>query len=284
MGKAVPLKTQAVIADSAGKPVPKVAVAAPIRVLLLCDLPIVVLGLERLVESRRPAITLIGTAHNVEEALRSMKVEPADVVLLDLDGEVNGQGIAELLDGVRTRVLALTTSLNPEFCDAAVLAGASGVINKRDAASALLKAIEKVHAGEFWLDRVATGRIFVAIARQRAAKDPEQGKIALLTRKERLTVSEIARDASATSREIARRLCISDHTLRNHLTSIYSKLGLRSRMELYAYATKHRLVAAGGVRQASLAGSDGSASDGATKRRGAPKRKDKPDRDAAVPN
>jgi len=260
------------------------AAVVPIRVLLLSDLPIVVLGLERLIESGRPAMTLLGTALNVAEALRSMKDAPPDVVLCDLDGEVDGQGITELIDGGRTRVLALTTSRDPEFCDAVVLAGASGVINKRDAASALLKAIEKVHAGEFWLDRVATGRLFVAIARQRTAKDPEQGKIALLTRKERLTVSEIARDASATSREIARRLCISDHTLRNHLTSIYSKLGLRSRMELYAYATKHRLVAAAGVRQASLAGSDGNASDGTTKGRRASGRNEKPDSGAAVPN
>jgi two-component system, NarL family, nitrate/nitrite response regulator NarL len=249
MRKQASSKTPAAQADAKAQHAAKVA-STTIRVLLLSDQPIVVMGLERLVEAGRPAMTLLGTARHVEEAVRSMKDEPADVVLFDLDGEVDGQGITELLDAGRTRVLALTTSRDPEFCDAAVLAGASGVINTRDAAGALLKAIEKVHAGEFWLDRVATGRIFVAIARQRAARDPEQGKIALLTRKERLTVSEIARDASANGREIARRLCISEHTLRNHLTSIYSKLGLRSRMELYAYATKHRLVAAGGVRQA----------------------------------
>ena len=148
-------------------------------------------------------MTLLGTARNVEEALRAMKDELADVVRFDLDGEVGGQGITEPLDSGRTRVLALTTSRDPEFCDAAVLAGANGVINKRDAAIALLKAMEKVHAGKFWLDRVATGRIFVAIARKRAARDSEQVKIALLTCKERLTVSESARNASATSREIA---------------------------------------------------------------------------------
>jgi len=227
---------------------------APIRVVLLSDLPIVAWGLERIIESQHPAMTVAGTAHNVEAALRLMKHQPAGVVLLDLDGEIGAHGIPELLEGGRTRVLALTTSRDPDFCDAAVLAGASGVVNKRDATAALLKAIEKVHGGEFWLDRVATGRIFVAIARQRAAKDPEQDKIARLTRKERLTVSETARDASASSRDIAERLCISQHTLRNHLTSIYSKLGLRSRMELYAYANKHRLVASGGVRHAATAG------------------------------
>ena len=222
---------------------------ASIRVVLLCDLPSVALGLEQLIASRAPAMACAGTAHSVAEAHRLMKSRPADVVLLDLDGDIGVDGIGELLDGGRTRVLALTTSRDPAFCDAAVLAGASGVVNKRDATAALLKAIEKVHDGEVWLDRGATGRIFVAMARKRAGSDPEQAKIARLTRKERLTVSEVARDATATSREVAKRLCISEHTLRNHLTSIYSKLELRNRTELYAYANKQQLVAAAGVKR-----------------------------------
>lgn len=221
---------------------------APIRVGLLSDLPIVAWGLEKLIESRQPSMRLVGTAHSLTEALHRLTDDPVDVMLFDLDGKPDSAGIGELIADGRTRVLALTTSRDPEFCDAAVLAGASGVVNKSDAPELLLKAIEKVHAGEFWLDRVATGRVFVAIARQRAARDPEQDKIARLTRKERMTVSETARDAAATGREIAQRLCISEHTLRNHLTSIYAKLGLRNRMELYAYAIKHRLVTAGGPR------------------------------------
>jgi two-component system, NarL family, nitrate/nitrite response regulator NarL len=228
--------------------------APPISVVLLSDLPLVAWGLARLIESGQPALAFAGTTHDIESTLRLMKQQPVDVILVDLDGELGATGIPELLDGGRTRVLAVTTSRDPEFCDAAVLAGASGIVNKRDPVEALLKAVDKVHAGEFWLDRVATGRIFVAMARQRAAKDPEQDKIAGLTRKERLTVSETARDASASSREIAQRLCISEHTLRNHLTSIYAKLGLSSRVELYAYANKHKLIAAGGVRQTPAAG------------------------------
>lgn len=221
---------------------------ALIRVVLLCDLPSVAWGLEQLIRTWTPAIALAGAAQSVEEALRLMKSERADVVLLDLDGDIGAQAIGALLDDGHTRLLALTTSRDPAFCDAAVLAGASGIVNKRDATAALLKAIEKVHEGEFWLDRAATGRIFVAMARQRAGRDPEQAKIARLTRKERLTVSEVARDPAATSREVALRLCISEHTLRNHLTSIYSKLDLRNRTELYAYANRHQLVPAGAAR------------------------------------
>lgn len=130
--------------------------------------------------------------------------------------------------------------------DAAVLAGACGVLRKTEPVETLLKAIECVHSGEIWVDRMAAGRIFLELARRKKVEpqpDPEAAKIGLLTRKERLTVAEVARDASATPHQIAERLHISENTLRNHLTSIYAKLGLANRLELHAYAHRHGLAA-----------------------------------------
>jgi two-component system, NarL family, nitrate/nitrite response regulator NarL len=117
------------------------------------------------------------------------------------------------------------------------------VVKKREAPAALIKAIEKVHEGELWIDRGATSRIFMEMARQKSAErnDPEKSKISMLTSRERQTIAAVASDASAPGKVIAGRLCISEHTLRNHLTSIYGKLGLSSRVDLYAYATKHSL-------------------------------------------
>jgi DNA-binding NarL/FixJ family response regulator len=107
----------------------------------------------------------------------------------------------------------------------------------------LLKALEKVHEGELWVDRAATSRIFMELARQKAAKnhDPEHLKIATLTPRERQSIAAIASDATAPGKAIAERLHISEHTLRNHLTSVYSKLGLANRLALFAYAHKHGL-------------------------------------------
>ena len=81
------------------------------------------------------------------------------------------------------------------------------------------------------------------MARQKAAEgnDPEKTKIATLTSRERQTIAAVASDASAPAKVIAERLCISEHTLRNHLTSIYGKLDVSSRLGLYAYATRHSL-------------------------------------------
>ncbi len=145
---------------------------------------------------------------------------------------------------VRACVLLVTGSSDSGLLDKAVLAGVRGVVRTNDPPAILLKAIEKVHEGELWIDRGATSRIFMEMARQKAAQgsDPEKTKIATLTSRERQTIAAVASDASAPGKVIAGRLCISEHTLRNHLTSIYSKLGLCSRLDLYAYATKHSLT------------------------------------------
>jgi DNA-binding NarL/FixJ family response regulator len=100
-----------------------------------------------------------------------------------------------------------------------------------------------VHEGQLWLDRAATGRVFLEFSRQGAgpAVNPEQKKIASLTERERKIVSFLVTHAGATARVIAGELLISEHTLRNHLTSIYDKLGVANRLELFAYAQKHGL-------------------------------------------
>jgi DNA-binding CsgD family transcriptional regulator len=82
-------------------------------------------------------------------------------------------------------------------------------------------------------------RLLMTLGRSKAAHDPERDKIARLTRKERLTIAEIARDASASTSAIAERLCISENTLRNHLTSIYAKLNVPNRIGLLDYANRH---------------------------------------------
>ncbi len=218
----------------------------PIRVMLVSDFPIVGWGLERLVESRQPAFLLAGSASTRADALRALKQHGPDVILLDIDGSHDHDTIKDLLADVHTRVLALTSSLDAGVLDDTVLAGASGVVRKTEPVETLIKAIERVHQGEIWVDRAAAGRIFVELARRNASsgQNPEQDKIARLTRKERKAVAEIGRNASASTREIAERLHISEHTLRNHLTSIYAKLDLSSRLELYAYANQHGILEA----------------------------------------
>lgn len=205
--------------------------------------PLVSWGLERLVQTASPRLEVVGVAATLAESLPLLERSPPDVVVLDLDGEQAPEAVSELQSRTRAKILVLTGSLDLRMLDRVVLAGVRGVVRKRESPATLLKAVEKIHEGELWIDRGATSRIFMEMARQKASEksDPEKSKISTLTVRERETIMALASDASAPGKVIAGRLCISEHTLRNHLTSIYSKLGLSNRLDLYAYASKHSL-------------------------------------------
>lgn len=219
-----------------------------VKLLVICDQPVTLLGLRSLLAGAGMKVQSVGFVATPAEAVQLARATPPDVVLLDTDGDNGVAAIPELLVDCCSRLLVLSASRNLDTQDAVILAGACGIVDKREPPEVLLKAIEKVDDGEYWLDRSATVRILKAVARKKAqVPNPEQDKIATLTRKERLTIAEVARDAGATGREIAERLHISEHTLRNHLSSIYSKLNLSGRMELYAYSQRHGLT---GMRSA----------------------------------
>jgi two-component system, NarL family, nitrate/nitrite response regulator NarL len=218
-----------------------------IRVFLVDDHRSVLWGLQRLIDGEKPRMEVVGFATSIEEALAAVPGSRANVVLLDLDlgGKSGIDAIPRLIeDCATTRILVLTGMRDPEIHDKAVVAGACGVVTKEDSAETILKAIEKASQGELWLDRASAGRVFVALSRRSGGDrvDPVQRRIATLTARERQIVTEMASDAGASTRQVAARLCISEHTLRNHLTSIYDKLMVGSRVELWAFANKHGLA------------------------------------------
>lgn len=221
---------------------------APIRVFLIDDHRSILWGLQRLIESGRPAMEVVGCADSCAEAFKVLEKASPDVILLDIDlGKENGiDGISKLLSmsHATAKILMLTGVRDKSAHDRAVLAGARGVVEKEASAETILTAITKVHEGQIWLDREATGRIFVEFSRDGNATvaDPEQAKISSLTQRERAIVSVTASNAGANAKTIAQTLYISEHTLRNHLTSIYNKLEVSNRLELFAYAHKHGLA------------------------------------------
>jgi DNA-binding NarL/FixJ family response regulator len=188
---------------------------------------------------------VVGTAHNRGEALGAARMTSPDIVLLDLDlnGENSLDFLPELLQEGEARVLVLTGSRDSAMHEHAIFKGARGVVLKDEPADTLIKAIDRVHQGELWLDRATTGRVFSAFASGGAKRvDPEAAKIATLTPKERRIVVAICEQRGAKSQSVADSLHMSEHTLRNHLTSIYSKLDVRNRVELVIYALEHGLA------------------------------------------
>jgi two-component system, NarL family, nitrate/nitrite response regulator NarL len=222
---------------------------SPMRVFVIAP-PMVCWGLERLVQTAS-RMELAGSANSVDSACDALQKSGADLVVAGIHAPDEFEALAGLARRTSARFLIVTNSRDTDLLDNAMLAGARGVVRMDDPPAVLLKAIEKVHGGELWIDRAATARIFLEMARQKAApcQDPDQSKIATLTSRERQTIAAVTSDASAPAKVIARRLCISEHTLRNHLTSIYSKLEVSSRLDLYAYAYRHHLASDGARMQ-----------------------------------
>lgn len=222
--------------------------STPIRVFLIDDHRSILWGLERLIESGSPPMKVVGSATNHADALKALDGTAPDVILLDIDlGKESGLDVIPNLIGAapNAKILVLTGVRDKAIHDKAVLTGARGVVEKEAPAQTILTAIAKVHEGQLWLDRAAASRIFVEFSRRggsQQAVDPEQKKIASLTDREREIIAGVAANAGATAKTIAERLHISEHTLRNHLTSIYDKLDVANRLELFAYAHKHNLT------------------------------------------
>lgn len=222
--------------------------AQPIRVMIVDDHKSILWGLERLVESAEPRMTVVGTADSRISMLDVAATAKPDIILLDLDlnGENAADTLPDLLRVSNGKVLVLTGGRDPAVQQAAILKGARGVVGKDESAEVLLHAIERVHAGEVWINRMMMTKILEAVSGssgKTTGTDPEAAKIASLTAREREIIRTIVHSRGGKSLAIAEVLHISEHTLRNHLTLIYEKLGVRNRIDLYAYAIEHGLTA-----------------------------------------
>jgi DNA-binding NarL/FixJ family response regulator len=215
--------------------------------MLIDDHPTLLWGLEKLINAETPRMSVMATARNAEEALACLAHETPDVVLLDLD--LDGQSGLTLLPALlherRTRVLILTGERQQNILDQAVQKGARGILRKDASAEHVLKAIVKTHEGELWLDRGTLGRVFTEFRDPVSARkpDPETLRQASLTARERRIIALVVQSQGASNKALAQSLFISEHTLRNHLSSVYQKLDVANRLELYVYATRHQLGA-----------------------------------------
>jgi DNA-binding NarL/FixJ family response regulator len=212
-----------------------------IRVLLVEDHAVVRAGLRLLIESRR-GLVVVGEATNHADALALAAREQPHIILLDLDlGIENGH---DLLPRLRTaaeqaRVLILTGMRDINAHRQAIRQGALGLVLKEQAPDVLLKAIEKVHAGEVWLDRAMLAGVLSEMVAGGARPGSKEARVATLTEREREVIALV--NEGLKNKQISDRLSISETTVRHHLTSIFAKLGVESRLELAIFAHRHGL-------------------------------------------
>lgn len=216
----------------------------PIRILLVDDQQIILWGLKKFFENEKPRIEIVGSASNLVDAKKIASDTIPDIVILNIyiDNADCINTIPEFTNHANSRVVIFTETNDKEIIDRAVLSGARGVVNRKESMQTILRAIEKIYDGELWLDRITTGRIFLQNSRMRGKKfqHPEEDKITTLTRKECIILKAFADGMGGEqNKQIAAKLCMSEHTLRNHLTSIFSKLGIKNRFSLFAYAKQY---------------------------------------------
>ncbi|MBN1485162.1 MAG: response regulator transcription factor [Chloroflexia bacterium] len=211
-----------------------------IRVLICDDQVIVCEGL-RAILGAAPDIEIVGLAHDGAEALELVAQHRPDVVLMDLNMPgVNGiqatRQIGECYPGVR--VLVLTTYDADEWVLDAVRSGAAGYLLKDTPRQDLLEAIRDTAAGRSPVDPAVAGKLMAQVAR--VAPPPVSTIADQLTPRELDVLRLLGRGLS--NADIARRLYLSEGTVRNYVSEILSKLGLSDRTQAAVLALRHGLV------------------------------------------
>jgi len=173
----------------------------PIRVLLVDDHAVVRAGLRMIIQSRT-GMTIVGEAGNRDDALSLAASEQPDIILLDLDlgGESGMTLIADLIAAAcEARIIVLAGLRDPETHRQAVLLGAMGIVKKEKAAEVLITAIERVHAGEAWLDPSLMAGVLTEVTRSSRGRkpDPETDKIAALTNREREVIALVGEEINS---------------------------------------------------------------------------------------
>lgn len=219
--------------------------SAPIRILIADDHGIFRDGLRRLLEAES-GLCVVGEAADGAEAVAQVVQLRPDILLLDLAmPRVPGmEALRELAAGkqpVRTILLAASAE-RPQILEALKL-GARGVVLKESATQVLLKSIAAVMSGSYWVGRESVPDLKELVL-DSVGPEPLGGRYGL-TRRELQMVAAIVEGSS--NREIAQKLNVREDTVKHHLTSIFSKLEVATRLELALFAIEHRLVSKSGA-------------------------------------
>lgn len=225
---------------------------APIRVLVVDDQRLMREGIASLL-SIQEGIDVIGSAADGQEALEKALALHPDVILMDvrmpvMDGVTATARVRQQLPSCQ--VLMLTTFDDEEYVIEALRAGATGYLLKDIPAYDLAKAIQAAYKGIYQLDSAIASKVVASLSRTPVASIPaqttqEEGTVQPvhgidITAREVEVLRLIAR--GATNREIAQHLVISEGTVKNHISNILNRLGLRDRTQAAIYAREHGLL------------------------------------------
>ena len=215
---------------------------SPIRIVIADDHPIFRDGLRRLLEAEA-GLKVLGEASDGSEAVMLARQLKPDILLLDLAMPKHPglEALRELsvsADAAPVRVILLTAAVEKSQIIEALQLGARGVVLKDSATQVLFKAIRMVMAGEYWVhrDRVSNLVQYLRVLMQSKHDEARHKKFGLTPRELEIVSAVVA---GYSNKEIAEYFKISEDTVKHHLSNIFDKIGVSTRLELALFAVNH---------------------------------------------
>ena len=205
------------------------------RKLVIAARPAIVCESLSLALESQTSLEVVGLARDEDEACRLIQKRRPSVLLFDYEGlgPSAERAIQRLRRSVRgTRILVLATRSSDETVERVIRAGASGLVGKQHSFATLVRAIHAVAAGELWANRRATAHVVESLS--------DSGSHHAEAPTERLTDREWeitdAVSQGLRNKDIARKLRISEKTVKSHLNNIFRKLQVDNRFAVGLYA------------------------------------------------
>jgi len=216
----------------------------PVRIVIADDHPIFRDGLRRLLESEQD-LKVIGEACDGVEAVKLARELKPEILLLDL-AMPRRHGLEALRElstaptSSPVRVILLTAAAEKKQIVEALQLGARGVVLKDSATQLLLKSIHTVMAGEYWVGRESVSNLvqYLSALMQSSGEDARRKKFGLTPRELEIVSAVVA---GFSNKEIAEYFKISEDTVKHHLSNIFDKVGVSSRLELALFAVNQSL-------------------------------------------
>jgi len=222
---------------------PTAGSAGNIRIVVADDHPVVRFGVRNMLHNE-PGFEVVGEAEDGDDAItQTLELEP-DILLLDvamprLPGLEAMRAI--MAKSPRVKIVLLTSTISVQQIIEALQIGARGIVLKDSVVGDLGQALRAVTTGDYWIGGQRVVNLLKALQelQAQAAAVPER-KTYGLTPRELEVVSCIVEGCS--NRDIAKQFTISEETVKRHLSNVFDKTGVSTRLELALFAIAHKLV------------------------------------------
>ena len=229
--------------NDAVKVADKSAIAiTPIRIVVADDHPVVRIGVKNMLEDE-PGFEVVGQAEDGDDAItQTLELEP-DILLLDLQmPRLPGlEAMRAIMNkSPRVKIIMLTSTISTQVIEALQI-GARGIVLKDAVASDLATSLRAVLSGDYWIGGERVANLLTALNElmNKAAAVPERKTYGLTPRELEVTTCIVE---GCSNKDVAKQFAISEETVKRHLSNIFDKTGVSTRLELALFAIAHKLV------------------------------------------